>query len=252
MTRRRGREPPRLGALRRDVGDLGHPVPADQGRGRGVPAGAGRLRPLRRSARRSCCPGRSPGVSSARRCGTGGRCCCSRVLEMAGPWFLLTFAEQSLSSSLTGLLVATVPFVAALAGRLLGEEDRLTPSGSSAWAWASSASSSCSGSTSAALPLLPLLAVAIVVVGYATGAAGGQPRALPEVSGVAASAVALTSRRWATRPSPSRSCTWWRRRRRGPCSPWSPSARSAPRSPSHCSSRSSARPVRSGRWSSPS
>src|SRR6187401_1977873 len=49
------------------------------------------------------------------------------VLEMAGPWLLLSYAEQSLSSSLTGLLVATVPFVAALAARLAGEEERLTP-----------------------------------------------------------------------------------------------------------------------------
>ncbi|MFC7575945.1 DMT family transporter [Klenkia terrae] len=48
------------------------------------------------------------------------------VLEMTGPWLLLSIAEQSLSSSLTGLLVATVPFVAALAGRLLGDEERLS------------------------------------------------------------------------------------------------------------------------------
>ena len=39
---------------------------------------------------------------------------------MAGPWLLIAYAEESLSSSLTGLLVAGVPFVAALAGRLLG------------------------------------------------------------------------------------------------------------------------------------
>ena len=49
------------------------------------------------------------------------------VLEMTGPWLLLSYAELSLSSSLTGLLVAVVPFVAALAGRLAGEEERFTP-----------------------------------------------------------------------------------------------------------------------------
>ena len=49
------------------------------------------------------------------------------VLEMTGPWLLLSWAEQSLSSSLTGLLVAGVPFVAALAARLAGEDERLTP-----------------------------------------------------------------------------------------------------------------------------
>ena len=47
------------------------------------------------------------------------------TLEMAVPWLLLAHAERSLSSSLTGLLVAAVPMVAALASRLLGDDDRL-------------------------------------------------------------------------------------------------------------------------------
>src|SRR3712207_5428695 len=46
------------------------------------------------------------------------------VLEMTMPWLLLAWAEQDLSSSLTGLLVAGVPFVAAVTARLAGEEDR--------------------------------------------------------------------------------------------------------------------------------
>src|SRR4051794_28375492 len=48
------------------------------------------------------------------------------LVEMAGPWLLISYAETRLSSSLTGLLVATVPFAAALLGRLVGDEDRLT------------------------------------------------------------------------------------------------------------------------------
>lgn len=47
------------------------------------------------------------------------------ALELAVPWFLLATAEQRLSSSLTGLLVAVVPLVAAFAGRLAGHGDRL-------------------------------------------------------------------------------------------------------------------------------
>lgn len=47
------------------------------------------------------------------------------ALEIAGPWLLLTDAERSLSSSLTGLLVAAVPMVAAVASLLLGDSDRL-------------------------------------------------------------------------------------------------------------------------------
>ena len=47
------------------------------------------------------------------------------VLEIAGPWLLLTDAERFLSSSLTGLLIAAVPMVAAVASMALGDEDRL-------------------------------------------------------------------------------------------------------------------------------
>jgi len=47
------------------------------------------------------------------------------VLEMAGPWWLLAHAERQLPSALTGLLVSAVPLVAAVAGRAVGEADRL-------------------------------------------------------------------------------------------------------------------------------
>ena len=47
------------------------------------------------------------------------------ALELAVPWFLLADAERTLSSSLTGLLIAAVPLVAAFAARLGGSGDRL-------------------------------------------------------------------------------------------------------------------------------
>ena len=47
------------------------------------------------------------------------------VLELAGPWLLLADAERHLSSSVTGLLVAAVPLVAAVLSRLLGDDDRI-------------------------------------------------------------------------------------------------------------------------------
>ena len=47
------------------------------------------------------------------------------VLEITGPWLLITDAERKLSSSLTGLLIAAVPLVSAIASQLLGAEDRL-------------------------------------------------------------------------------------------------------------------------------
>jgi drug/metabolite transporter (DMT)-like permease len=49
------------------------------------------------------------------------------AIEMAGPWFLLTNAEKSLPSGLTGLIVACVPMVGAIAAYLLGEHLALAP-----------------------------------------------------------------------------------------------------------------------------
>jgi drug/metabolite transporter (DMT)-like permease len=46
--------------------------------------------------------------------------------EIIAAWFLLTNAEQHISSSLTGLLIAASPIVAALLDRLTGGENRLT------------------------------------------------------------------------------------------------------------------------------
>ena len=49
------------------------------------------------------------------------------VVEIIGPWALLSDAERVLDSSLTGLLVAAVPIIAVLAGRLAGDRERLGP-----------------------------------------------------------------------------------------------------------------------------
>jgi drug/metabolite transporter (DMT)-like permease len=46
------------------------------------------------------------------------------AVEVALPWFLVGDAELRLSSSLTGLLVAAVPFVGVVLGRLTGSDDR--------------------------------------------------------------------------------------------------------------------------------
>src|SRR4051812_25140304 len=140
------------------------------------------------------------------------------VLEMTAPWLLLSYAEQSLSSSLTGLLVAAVPFVAALAGRLAGEEGRLTPvrvgglggggvgvgvllglelcgaglvpGGGAGMGVGVVGIAVLLGLDLSGAQLLPVVAVALVVVGYAT-APLVVSRRLPEVPGVAAAAVAL-------------------------------------------------------------
>ncbi len=112
------------------------------------------------------------------------------ALEMAGPWFLIAYAEKSLSSSLTGLLVAGVPFVAALAARLLGEEERLTPVRILGMVIGVVGIGVLLGLDVGGTEVLPLLAIALVLVGYATGPLV-VTRALPEVPGVAASSIAL-------------------------------------------------------------
>jgi drug/metabolite transporter (DMT)-like permease len=112
------------------------------------------------------------------------------VLEMTMPWLLLSWAETTLSSSLTGLLVATVPFVAALAGRVAGDDDRLTPVRLVGMLLGVVGIAALLGLDLAGAQLGALLAVALVVVGYAT-APIVVSRALPEVPGVAASSLAL-------------------------------------------------------------
>ncbi|GAA2617821.1 EamA family transporter [Actinomadura fulvescens] len=47
------------------------------------------------------------------------------VLEILGPWALLSDAERELSSSMTGLLIAAVPIVGIMVARLAGDSERL-------------------------------------------------------------------------------------------------------------------------------
>jgi drug/metabolite transporter (DMT)-like permease len=110
------------------------------------------------------------------------------LLEMAGPWLLLSYAETELSSSLTGLLVATTPFAAALAGRIAGDEDRLTAVRLVGMGLGVVGIVALLGLDVSGAELLPIAAVALTVVGYATGPMVVS-RALPEVPGVAATAV---------------------------------------------------------------
>jgi drug/metabolite transporter (DMT)-like permease len=49
------------------------------------------------------------------------------VLEMVGPWWLITEAERDISSSLAGLLITTVPFIAAFFVGLLGDKSAWHP-----------------------------------------------------------------------------------------------------------------------------
>src|SRR5689334_13504067 len=90
------------------------------------------------------------------------------VLEMTGPWLLLSYAETRLSSSLTGLLVACVPFVAAVVARLTGDEDRLTVVRVLGMAIGVVGIVVLLGLDVSGAQLLPLVAVGLTVIGYGT------------------------------------------------------------------------------------
>jgi drug/metabolite transporter (DMT)-like permease len=112
------------------------------------------------------------------------------VLEMTGPWLLLPWAEQSLSSSLTGLLVAAVPFVAALVALLAGDDDRLSPVRVAGMALGVVGIAALLGLDVGGAQLSAIGAVALVVVGYAI-APMVIARKLPDVPGTTAASFAL-------------------------------------------------------------
>jgi drug/metabolite transporter (DMT)-like permease len=113
------------------------------------------------------------------------------ALEMTMPWLLLSYAETRLSSSLSGLLVATVPFVAAVAARLAGEPERLTPVRLAGMGLGVVGIVVLLGLDVRGAQIGAILAIACVVIGYGT-APLIVSRALPDVPGVAASSIALT------------------------------------------------------------
>ncbi|OLT29912.1 hypothetical protein BJF79_10190 [Actinomadura sp. CNU-125] len=49
------------------------------------------------------------------------------ALEILGPWALLSDAEQRLTSSMTGLLIAAVPIIGVVLARCTGDAERLGP-----------------------------------------------------------------------------------------------------------------------------
>jgi drug/metabolite transporter (DMT)-like permease len=114
------------------------------------------------------------------------------VLEMTMPWLLLSWAETQLSSSLTGLLVAGVPFVAALTARLAGDDDRLSPARVTGMVIGVVGIAVLLGLDIGGGQWSAIGAVVLVVIGYAT-APMIISRKLPDVPGVTASAFALTA-----------------------------------------------------------
>ena len=91
-------------------------------------------------------------------------------VEIVAPWFLLSHAEQRLSSSLAGLLIAGVPLVGAVLAWSAGHEDQPDPLRWAGLAVGLLGVALVVGFNVAADDLIAVGEVALVVIGYALGA----------------------------------------------------------------------------------
>ena len=91
------------------------------------------------------------------------------VVEVAVPWVLLASAEQRISSSLAGLLIAGVPLVGALIAVVVGGAERLGRGGLVGLVVGMLGVVAIVGADFEANDPLALLQMAVVVVGYALG-----------------------------------------------------------------------------------
>jgi drug/metabolite transporter (DMT)-like permease len=91
------------------------------------------------------------------------------AVEIALPWLMLSRAEERLSSSLTGLLIAAVPLVGAAVTAVLGSADRLDGRNWLGLMIGLLGVAALVGLDFGRVGVVPLLEVCVVVVGYATG-----------------------------------------------------------------------------------
>ena len=91
------------------------------------------------------------------------------AVEIALPWFLLAGAEQHLTSSLTGLLIAAVPLTGALLTGMMGEREPLSAQNGLGLALGFVGVAALVGFDLGGIQGLPLAEVGLVVLGYALG-----------------------------------------------------------------------------------
>jgi drug/metabolite transporter (DMT)-like permease len=89
------------------------------------------------------------------------------VIELAVPWLLLSEAEQKLTSSLAGLLIAAVPLVGVVVARIVGADDRVDALRFVGLLSGVVGVTMLVGLDFGEVHVVPLLEVAVVVVGYA-------------------------------------------------------------------------------------
>ena len=114
-------------------------------------------------------------------------------LEMVGPWYLITEAERTTASSLAGLMMTTIPFIAAfITGTFIGDRAARHPITITGLVIGFLGVFSLVGidALSGAIDIVPVSMLAISAICYAIApiVAG---RTMPKVSGLSLSAVAL-------------------------------------------------------------
>jgi drug/metabolite transporter (DMT)-like permease len=93
------------------------------------------------------------------------------AVEIAIPWLFLSSAEQHLSSSLAGLLIAAVPLVGAVLVWMTGGRDRFDRRGVVGLLVGFTGVAAIVGVDISGVGFRPLVEMMIVVVGYAVGPA---------------------------------------------------------------------------------
>jgi drug/metabolite transporter (DMT)-like permease len=91
------------------------------------------------------------------------------AIEVAGPWLLLGDAETKLSSSLTGLLVAAVPFMGVLVARVTGSDEKMNATRAAGLLLGIVGVAMLVGVDVGSVHARPLVEIAFVTIGYAVG-----------------------------------------------------------------------------------
>jgi drug/metabolite transporter (DMT)-like permease len=91
------------------------------------------------------------------------------IVELTIPWFLLTSAEQHLTSSLAGLLVAGVPLVGVILARIVGVAETMTRRRWAGLVIGIAGVAALVGLQVGNIDMIAVLEVFIVTIGYAAG-----------------------------------------------------------------------------------
>ncbi len=93
------------------------------------------------------------------------------IVEVGGPWFLLSSAEQHISSSLAGLLVSSVPLVGVIIAPLFGNREGMGPAGIAGLVVGLAGVAAIVGLDFGRADGTSLVEMGLVAVGYAAGPA---------------------------------------------------------------------------------